>query len=596
MSRAETIVPDNRPIQSETGAYVTSDSCRSCHAANYTSWHASFHRTMTQVAEPANFAADMNGLELAFDGWQYRAERRGDDFLVRKRREGEVEYGTPQKVVLLTGSHNLQMAWLETGQDRTLAQFPFAYIIAEKLWAPVAETFLMPPSLKEPYAIGAWNGACMDCHVTQGRSRFVKDNRFDSRVAEFGIACEACHGEGREHIAQNRNPIRRFALHVKHAADPTVTNAARLKGPESTLACGQCHSVFAFTNMDTKLDFNRNGRDFRPGKKDLGQRFVLQPAEPDHPDQKAFINRTEPHYIGDRFWPDGMVRVTGREMNGVQASPCFRGGDFSCLSCHEMHRTSGSEADLKTWRRNQLKPGMDGDAACLQCHQKFAANVTAHSHHAPESAGSRCYNCHMPNTTFGLLRAMRSHQVSTPTVQESVTRGRPNACSLCHLDKTLAWTAEKLRDWYQKPAPELSADDSTISAGVQWIMKGDAAQRAIVLWGMGWEPAQRAAGRDWFYPFAIYGLSDPYAAVRFVSWKSLQSLPGFADFPFTYTADEAIRNESVAAAYQKWWQEVRTIDSVFKPETTLDSLGHYQPELFRRLRSERNQTPVLLAE
>jgi hypothetical protein len=42
---------------------------------------------------------------------------------------------------------------------------------------------------------------------------------------------------------------------------------------------------------------------------------------------------------------------------------------------------------------------------------------------------------------------------------------------------------------------------------------------------MGWKPAQEAAGHDWFYPFLVYGMSDPYAAVRFVSWKSLQTLP-----------------------------------------------------------------------
>ncbi|HEV2095130.1 MAG TPA: multiheme c-type cytochrome [Chthoniobacterales bacterium] len=595
-ARREVIPPENRPIKSLAGDYVSSDSCRSCHAGNYASWHTSFHRTMTQVAELRNFAGDMDGLEVAYDGWQYRAERQGDGVYVRKRRAGETEYGAPRKVVLLTGSHTLQLPWLETGEGRTLEQFPFAYIIAEKMWAPVAETFLTPPSLKEPYAIGAWNGACMDCHVTQGRSRFVKDNQFDSRVAEFGIACEACHGEGREHIARNRNPIRRFALHVQRAADPTITNPAKLKGPESALACGQCHSVFAFNSMDTKLDFNRNGRDFRPGKSELGQRFVLQPSTADHREQKEFIQRTEPHYMGDRFWPDGMIRVTGREYNGVQASPCFRGGNFSCLSCHEMHPASGPEADLKTWRRGQLKPGMESDAACLQCHQKFSNNIAAHSHHAPESAGSRCYNCHMPHTTFGLLHAMRSHQVSTPNVQESVTHGRPNACSLCHLDKTLAWTAGKLHEWYNQPVPSLSDDDSRISAGTQWIMKGDAAQRVIVLWGMSWEPAQRAAGKDWLYPFLIYGLSDPYAAVRFVSWKSLQTLPGLADFSFTFTADEKTRNESIAAVYQKWWQQIRTTDSVFPPETTLDSLGRFQLDVFQRLRSERNQTPVLLAE
>ena len=37
--------------------------------------------------------------------------------------------------------------------------------------------------------------------------------------------------------------------------------------------------------------------------------------------------------------------------------------------------------------------------------------------------------------------SIRSHQVSSPSVAESLPPvGRPNACNLCHLDRTLAWT------------------------------------------------------------------------------------------------------------------------------------------------------------
>ena len=164
---------------------------------------------MTQVATPNSLPNDIDKLELALHGREYKGERRGDKFFVRTRPEGG-SYGEPQQVVIVTGSHNLQILWLETGEGRTLQQFPFAYIVAEKIWAPVNETFVMPPSVKEYYFVGAWNGACMDCHVTQGQSRFVAGNKWDSQVAEFGIACEACHSEGWEHIERNRNPVRRF--------------------------------------------------------------------------------------------------------------------------------------------------------------------------------------------------------------------------------------------------------------------------------------------------------------------------------------------------------------------------------------------------
>jgi hypothetical protein len=239
---------------------------------------------------------------------------------------------------------------------------------------------------------------------------------------------------------------------------------------------------------------------------------------------------------------------------------------------------------------------MDSDAACLQCHKTMTTNITGHTHHAAESSGSRCYNCHMPRTTFGLLRAMRSHQVSSPTVQESIMYGRPNACNLCHLDQTLAWTAEKLHAWFNQPAPELSQDDQTIAAAVQWIVKGDAGQRALIAWGMGWESAQKIASRDWLYPYLIYSLADPYAAVRFDAWKSLQTLPGFSGFSFTFTAADHSLSEAATHAYEKWLREIRDANAVYRPETAIDADGHFQQDVFQRLRSERDDKPIILAE
>ncbi len=293
--------PANRPIVAQEGNYVTSNSCRACHPGNYASWHASFHRTMTQVATPATLIPEARNVELSFAGRQYRLEQKGDKIFVSSRSLGETDYDPPNQVVLLTGSHNLQILWTETGQGRTLEQFPFAYIIAEKMWAPVAQTFLMPPETKEAYSIGAWNGACMDCHVTQGLSKFVEGNRWDTKVAEFGIACEACHGEGRAHIAANRNPFRRWKLHLTKSADATIENASRMKGPQAALTCGQCHSVWAFNGMEEKLDWNRHGGKFRPGNKDLGQRFVVQPEEKDHPTQKEFIREHRAGFFPQPF-------------------------------------------------------------------------------------------------------------------------------------------------------------------------------------------------------------------------------------------------------------------------------------------------------
>ena len=126
--------PKNRPIKLPADDYVSSDSCRSCHPGNYASWHASYHRTMTQVATPENCAANMDGLELNYAKVDYRVERTGKAYYVRSKPQGAAAtaWGKPEEIVLLTGSHTLQVFWLETGEQRTLGQFPFAYIVAEK--------------------------------------------------------------------------------------------------------------------------------------------------------------------------------------------------------------------------------------------------------------------------------------------------------------------------------------------------------------------------------------------------------------------------------------------------------------------------------
>ena len=40
------------PAPDGDGGYIGSSGCKSCHQKEFTSWHGSYHRTMTQVAGP----------------------------------------------------------------------------------------------------------------------------------------------------------------------------------------------------------------------------------------------------------------------------------------------------------------------------------------------------------------------------------------------------------------------------------------------------------------------------------------------------------------------------------------------------------------
>jgi hypothetical protein len=91
-------------------------------------------------------------------------------------------------------------------------------------------------------------------------------------------------------------------------------------------------------------------------------------------------------------------------------------------------------------------------------------------------------------------------------------------------------------------------------------------------------------------------LTDSYAAVRFDAWKSLRTLPGFSEFPFTYTAPEQTLREAATRAYEKWQREVRSPNAVYQRETAIDSDGRFRQDVFQRLRSARDEKPIFLAE
>lgn len=600
----DSVGPDNRPVAVLSQDYVSSESCRACHPSNYDSWHASYHRTMTQVASTETVATDFDGFTGETVGQVWRIYREGSGYRAQSRPSDGPKnaWSESREIVMLTGSHNLQMLWLETGEGRSLDPFPFAYNIHEDRWAPAHDTFLLPPDFADQIGhhstVGEWNQACMDCHTTFAQPRFVEGFEFDSHVVEFGISCESCHSNGAEHIAANRNPLRRYVQHFKAGGDDTMVDPMELDGPRSTLACGQCHSVWGFRSIEDKLAWNQHGSKYRPGDDKLVLRWMMEPTMADASDElRRDLQNYNPNYFDNRFWGDGMVRVTGREMNGTVMSPCFQGGEFSCMSCHEMHPDEPSPDVLMAWRAGQMRTDHGNtNQDCLQCHEGIEKDIAAHTFHAPESVGSNCYDCHMPHTSYGLLRGVRSHQVSSPSVRESVEYGRPNACNLCHLDETLEWTSKHMAEWYGQEKPELSDDDRNVAAAVNWLLKGDAGQRAVVTWNMSRPEAQAASGTEWMYPLLSLNLNDPYSAVRFITYSTLRGLPGMEEFEYEYVGDESLTRPRVQAAYEQWFNELRPKEHRFEATTLLQANGLFQPGEVARMLELRDNRPVFLAE
>jgi predicted CXXCH cytochrome family protein len=259
---------------------------------------------------------------------------------------------------------------------------------------------------------------------------------------------------------------------------------------------------------------------------------------------------------------------------------------MSCVSCHSIHESDPND---------QLAKGMRGNKACLQCHGDMATELTAHTRHAADSPGSNCYNCHMPHTSYGLLSAIRGHTIESPNVATTLETGRPNACNLCHLDKTLDWTAEQLAKRTDQAKPDLPAQHRTTAASVLWLLKGDAGQRALAAWHMGWEPALQASGSAWQPPLLAELLNDPYSAVRYVAHKALVRQPGYRGFEYDFVADEPSRLAKREVALAKW--KPPTADTPANPAAVLlGANGQRLTNRVQRLIEARDNRPMRLRE
>lgn len=588
----------NRPRALTSDGYTSSSTCQACHPREYATWHGSYHRSMTQVATPATVLGNFE-MQPAASTWEqnWTGTRKEDEFWASIQEKGNSE-SVKRRIVMTTGSHHMQIYWVETGSDRRVQMAPFVWFIEEQRWITRDSAFLQSPLHHQRLVPGKWNASCMLCHTTHAQPLLMgrPPEEIDTRVAEFGIACEACHGPSAEHARAQRNPLRRYEHHLSGRDDTSVVQPERLDAARASQVCGQCHSVFYPQRDFAEFD---DGKDYRPGD-DLAQtQHIVRGFDDDHPlVQRAVQER--PDWHERHFWPDGMVRVSGREYNGLIASPCYVHGNeaagiLTCLSCHQMHQSPNDTRTMHEWANDQLKPETKTNAACISCHTQYETpgKASAHSHHKEGSSGSVCYNCHMPHTTYGLLTAMRSHEIDSPNVATTVETGRPNACNLCHLDKTLAWTRDYLTQWYEIPGPQLDPDWEQIAASLLWLIKGDAGQRALAAWNMGWDQALETSGTGWMVPFLAMLLEDEYEAVRFIAYRSLRRQPGYSDLVLDWLAPSEIRS-TILAAVADW--KGRRLGRGAPDNVLINPDGSLRTQEIKRLGLQRDTRAMDLAE
>jgi predicted CXXCH cytochrome family protein len=438
------------PRISDDGGYVGSGACRACHPSEHASWSRTYHRTMTQRGQGA--------------------------------------------IAITTGSHHMQGYWTED-EHGVLKMLPYVYSYEEKKTIPRSEAFLEPADASQHDV--RWSSNCIACHATSGRPHLDREGARPT-AAELGIACEACHGPGAAHVAREHDPIARYHFFGRHVSSDIV-NPKKLAPDRSSAVCGQCHA-YAFPRDEDGFFASGYAEAFRPGDALERSRILLTPAVLG----KEVKLDTDTRNL---FWPDGTVRVGGREYNAMVLSACYLRGEgerkITCLSCHSMH---DSDPD------DQLRHDRSVQNACISCH-KMPEN---HSHHTSVD----CVACHMPKTSYALRYAIRSHRIDSPTISSA----KPNACNLCHLDKSVAWAAREMTRLWNAPVADI-ADLVPSPESSFGLLATDAAER--VIWADAFADPQAIAvsGTDWERELLEAAERDPYAVIRFIAKRSAAHYP-----------------------------------------------------------------------
>lgn len=575
------------PVTLSPVPYTGSASCRPCHPDHYESWRRTFHRTMTQEASPESVVGDFSGASFTFAGVTSRFLRDGERFFIETL-DGN---GRPsrQEVVRTVGSRRIQQYLTREG-DRYI-RLPLAWDIERRNWFHLSGGFLDPDGSDFNGHRALWNANCIFCHNVKARPGYDWERRtFDSHVAELGIACEACHGPGDEHVARNALPLRRYYLHYSSAEDPSIVNPARLDALQRIQICGHCHGQRMPSPIDRIRQFLSEGDPYTAGE---NLSHYTRPLY-----RESHLEGVD---VSLRFWKDGTPRLTAYEYQGLLMSKDFQKGGLTCQHCHSMH--GGDPRGMITQEKR-------GPAACQECHSTVVARAAEHSRHREGSAGTDCYSCHMPKMAYGIMRIHPTHRIQNPDPSRAWRHDMPEACTLCHTDRSAKWAAQSLRRQQgQPPLEDLPSDPAfEVAESVRTLLSGDVVQRAVAASALGdtRSAMTQPLARLWAVPFLLQAMEDNYSSIRRMAWLSLESLvarAGEARSALGASAGQLPRFEPQASAedrarvvsrWRDWWAALDKGDIPRPdPAVPLDASLEPIPAVVEQLLKKRAEQPAI---
>lgn len=378
---------------------IGEEQCLACHADIVESWshshHAKANRPVNPDVDDPVFEA---GDELTVASRRYDFHKKGSELVMSVYREGEEPVDHPFVGVIAYDPLIQYLSPAEGGRFQTASA---AYDPKAKEW------FYVFDDVREPGEWGHWQGQgmnwnanCAYCHMTDYEKNYDPiSHSYDSQWLRQGISCVQCHGGVEAHL---RDPEQLPNTLLGHR-----------EGNEKLIesSCASCHSRRQQLTPD----------EFKPGER-YEDHFTL----------------TLPVHAGV-YYPDGQIRDEVFVYASFEHSRMGHAG-ISCLDCHDPHNAG-------------LVLPITNNALCLQCHSSGKDNAPIiepmeHSHHAADSTGNRCVECHMPETTYMQRDPRRDHGFHSPDPWLTEQFGVPNACNRCHENETVAWAREHAEAWY----------------------------------------------------------------------------------------------------------------------------------------------------
>ena len=409
------------------GGYAGSGACQPCHAAIYKSWQETGMSRMLRPYRPENVMGDFrvnnqfsekNGTLVA----RMTINREKHYFAIRDLSGAWQSYPVDYTI----GS-KWQQAYATRLPTGDIHVFPVQYSKMTGKWVNYWK-IIDPPGSPRTEVTGfpqlssatSYEVNCAPCHTSQlhvTQPAALMGHGFE--FSEGGINCEMCHGPGERHV-------RAMSSGMGEVRDSgSVVDFSRIAASKYVAVCGQCHAQSALRQAgpNGEMNYPPEGSEFPP----------------------TYLKRPFTEISRRAFYLDGRFRETTFIVEAFRRTACFRKGQAHCGHCHQPHASDASS------NLTSLKFPNDPDRMCLECHSKFAANPSAHTHHAASHEASRCVSCHMPRIMNSVLFKARTHQIDDIPSAEMTRRfgpeESPNACLLCHADKDAHWVELKLQAW-----------------------------------------------------------------------------------------------------------------------------------------------------